>query len=612
MTGGDDPNPLLGAVRTVTPEFVRRRFALKFSIAVLCIGLLVGGVGAVGTQQITDEFEQQVLDEHANTAKQAAEDRAAWNRNNRAFVETMARSGPVRADDPAAVGKRFDTEMRGRESETAHLHYVDLSEERVVASTNFKLDGTPLSALNATVQQALSGTPGTTVTDAFVASAERGGAEPALAYVTPVDSERTRYVVYTVQLREFTGTSFGDDESTSLVVDGENRVLFHQKQSDLLLDAYGEDSGAPAAARKLGAADSGAMRAGPTRGVLASTATLQGDEYVVGYAQVPGTEWVVLVHTNVATAYGTVRSVADRGLYATVVGVAVIGLIGAVLGRNTANSIDRLTRKTERMRDGDLDVDVASGRIDTVGQLYDGFAAMRDSLQEQIATAERQRKKAQVARDEVMETNAYLQNRAAEYSDVLENAAGGDLTERLDPDGEHDAMDAIAEDCNAMLDELEKTVGQLKSFSDQVEESGRVVGNSAATVKEAAEQVAESIQRISDDTSHQREDMQAAAETVDRAVAALEAGDTEQAKAHLDAVAGTLTEVAERSEQALAESENVAGAAEEQAAELNEVSDRADELVRYVRPLSEILDHFETEAEHEFVFSGGPSVADDD
>jgi hypothetical protein len=57
----------------------------------------------------------------------------------------------------------------------------------------------------------------------------------------------------------------------------------------------------------------------------------------------------------------------------------------------------------------------------------------------------------------------------------------------------------------------------------------------------------------------------------------------------------------------MAEAENVAGAAEEQAAELNEVSERANDLQRYAAPLRDILGRFETEAEHEFVFSVGPT-----
>jgi hypothetical protein len=57
----------------------------------------------------------------------------------------------------------------------------------------------------------------------------------------------------------------------------------------------------------------------------------------------------------------------------------------------------------------------------------------------------------------------------------------------------------------------------------------------------------------------------------------------------------------------MAESQEVAGAAEEQAAELNTVSERANELQRYAEPLRDILERFETDQEHEFVFSVGPT-----
>jgi methyl-accepting chemotaxis protein len=619
MTDEDpQPNGAIRAIRTITPDFVRRRFALKFFIALLCIGLLVGAVGVYGTQQVRGEFEQQVLSEHANIAKQAAESRADWNQRNMNYVETMARSGPVTAGNTSEIKSHFNAEMRGRDyadDSQPNLHYVDMSEGRITASSKSNYHGSTISMLNETLLESIRSGAGTRVTDGYTSTATLGDPRDRIAYVTPVTADGDEYVVYTVPLRTFTGTSFGASDSTSMIVDGRNRILFHQKKNALLLQPYGEDNDAPGVARELGPAESGAMRAGPTEGALSETPSLAGAEYVVGYAQVLGTDWTVLVHTNVGTAYGTVRQVANQGLYATLLGVAAIGIIGVVLGRNTTRAIDRLTRKTERMQAGDLDVTIHSGRIDTVGRLYDGFASMRDSLKDQIAEAERERKKAQVARDEVMETNAHLQNIAADYSTVMGRAAAGDLTQRMETDGENDAMDAIAEDFNEMIEELEKTVGQLKSFSDRVEESGQVVGTSATSVKEAAEQVAESIQRISDDADQQRDDLQSAIERVDDAVAALEAGDTGTAQSNLDEVTRTLTDVGDRTEDTMAESENVAGAAEEQAAELNEVSRRADELVRYVTPLSEILREFETEEEHEFVFSGGPSGAietDDD
>ncbi|WP_167768469.1 PDC sensor domain-containing protein [Haloarcula amylovorans] len=606
---------LMGVVRTITPSFIRRSFALKFFIALLCIGLLVGAVGAVGTQQITGEFEQQVRNEHATTAKQEASSLADWNKQNQLFVETMARSQPVRGANVSEIQSAFDSELRARQfsdDDQPNLHYVDVGTGVVTASTKSKYRGETTGILNQTVRDVLDTGSSTVVTDAYTDTPTLGSPQPRIAYVTPAENDDNGVVVYTVPLDIRTGELSGTGNSISMVVDGSNRVVFHQMDNKLLLKPYGEDNDAPAAARESGPAKPGALRAGPAQGALNASASMAGKEYVVGYAQVLNTDWVVLVHTNLDVAYGTVRSVADRGLIATALGVAAIGAIGAVLGRNTASSLNRLTRKTEQMQEGDLDVEIHSERIDTVGRLYAGFGAMRDSLQEHLAEVERERKRAEVARDEVIETNAYLQSKAAEYSEVMEQAAAGDLTQRMEADGQHDAMDAIGEDFNEMIEELEKTTGQLKSFAGKVEESGTVVGTSAASVKDAAEQVAESIQMISDDAHTQREELQQATETVDAAVAALDDGDVAAARDRLGAVAGTLNDVADATENTMSESENVAGAAEEQAAELNEVSARADELVRYVGPLYDVLDRFETESEHQFVFTGGPSIAQDD
>jgi len=68
-----------------------------------------------------------------------------------------------------------------------------------------------------------------------------------------------------------------------------------------------------------------------------------------------------------------------------------------------------------------------------------------------------------------------------------------------------------------------------------------------------------------------------------------------------------LDDLVELTDETMLEAEQVAGAAEEQAAELNEVSERANDLQRYAQPLRDILERFETEAEHEFVFSVGPT-----
>jgi methyl-accepting chemotaxis protein len=399
-------------------------------------------------------------------------------------------------------------------------------------------------------------------------------------------------------------------------VEGDERVLFEQYgNDDILYRQYDEDNGVPATARSRGPAEPGTTVSGPAGGILSrheSTYELADREYAVGYAQVPGTDWVVMIHSNTQAAYGEVRSVADQALIATGVGILLIGLFGAALGRNTARSIDRLTGKAEQMENGDLDVDLSSSRIDNIGRLYDGFANMRVALKQQIREAEQARKEAEVSRAEAIEMNSYLQEKADEYAEIMQLCASGDLTRRMDPDGENEAMDRIASEFNEMIDELEKTTGQLKSFADEVETAGNVVQTSSESVRDASEHVADSIQTVSDDAYDQKERLQAISDTIEEITEDLEEFAAEndvdfgESFDRIEEIATMLDEVVDLSEGTMAEAENVAGAAEEQAAELNEVSHRAEDLSRYAGPLQEVLDRFETESEHEFYFPTGP------
>jgi len=296
----------------------------------------------------------------------------------------------------------------------------------------------------------------------------------------------------------------------------------------------------------------------------------------------------------------------------------VIGIIGTVMGYSTATSIDRLTHKTEEMREGNLDVPIHTTRVDNIGRLYDSFDGMRDDLKTQIREAESARKEAEVARSEAEEMSEYLRERAGEYSEIMREVGRGDLTQRMEPDGEEASMDRIAEQFNEMITELEQTIGQLKDYVDEVEQAGAEVEESAETVRDASEQIAESVQKISDDAYDQKESLEDIAATTDGVAddlgtIASQYDDPviDNAVGQIDEIAGDLSRVASLSEEMMGESEQVAGASEEQAAELAEVSERANDLQRYAKPLRDILQQFETDQEHEFVFSIGPTGSEE-
>ncbi|MCW8173351.1 HAMP domain-containing protein [Natrialba swarupiae] len=66
---------------------------------------------------------------------------------------------------------------------------------------------------------------------------------------------------------------------------------------------------------------------------------------------------------------------------------------GAILGRNTARSVNRLSHEASRMEAGDLDVDLETNRVDEIGQLYVAFDNMRLSLRDRMEETRRARRK---------------------------------------------------------------------------------------------------------------------------------------------------------------------------------------------------------------------------
>jgi len=617
-TAVDGDGPIRGVLRTVTPDFVRKRFALKFVIVLLIMGIGIVALGAYGTQQVTAETEDRITNEYSGLAVQEANIVDQWIERNRMSAR-LASGDDVWTQDPQTVSQAATTRLSNFPSDTASIHVIEFPGE-VVGGSGLA-EGTSL----ADTDRSWAVNPDFNNNDSVqVSSVYTTGSGAVVGFMSPVDGSQNRYLMIEVSIRgvasRFQGTERVDGGYTA-VVNEEGTVLIDERMTnpeanlspgELTLAEYGDQEAQEPVRNAL------ALSEEPS-GVIKDMHGHEGiitEPYTVGYSLVtvsngPGT-WAVLVHAPRSELFGFASTISTFGLLTTGAAALLIVVIGAVLGYNTSSSINRLTTKAEQMEEGDLDVHIESRRIDDIGRLYDGFAEMRDALREQISEAEQARKEAEVSRAEAMEMSSYLQDKAEEYSETMQACSRGDLTRRMEPEGENDAMDQIAEDFNDMISELEMTTGQLKTFAVEVEEGGRNVQQSAETVRDASEQVADSVQKISDDAYDQKERLQNISEEMDAVATTLETYAEENDDVDFGDSLETIHEIAEMlgeavdlGEETMAESENVAGAAEEQAAELNEVSSRAEELVRYAQYLGDGLSNFETEEEHEFVFQTG-------
>lgn len=609
---------------TVVPDVIRKRFALKFALVLAIMGLLLAGIGFTATGTLSDQVEEDVRQEYEELANRQATIVEEWVQRNTVSVQLASQNSGLR-EAPRQVELTLNQQSAPLTGSAESMHLVSFAGDQpqvIARSTGVAGTGLPIS-LSETSQSWITDTDiqNTDATGVLMSDMYRKGDDTIIGFASRVKNSGNRVLVVEYFADEL-GESIEDNPRTNhfaQVINSDGIVQIDSRMTGENVDAsrvgseYG-NSETVAQAFEEPAGDE-ARQSGVR--IIENNPSVVDENYAVGHASVEvrgvETKWAVVTHAPTSDLFALVNTVTTGGQFVVGIGVLLVVLVGASLGYSTASALDRLRAKVEEMEAGNLDVTIHSTRIDSIGRLYDGFANMRDSLREQINEAEQARKEAEVSRAEAMEMNEYLQEKAEEYSQTMERCAAGDLTRRMDIDGENEAMDRIASEFNEMIDELEKTTGQLKSFADEVGESSEIVLNSADSVQEASEQVADSVQRISDDAYEQQERLQEISEEIDAISARLDDFadehpdiDFEDQLAQIDEVARTVAEVVDLAEETLEESESVAGAAEEQAAELNEVSQRADDLIRYAGPLHDVLDRFETQSEHEFYFPTGP------
>jgi len=602
---------------TILPGFIGRSFLAKFIASLFLVLLLVGGVSAYTFNQTSAEVTDTIRTEYVGVAEQSAQQIENWRTSRADTTRRLSEFGVMQNGDQEAIQSFLISEADRLPDDVYRLHYVNLDTSTIVASSNPANVDQTLNSREAPwqVEDYSYGPDGV-----FVSDAKEAHGQSEVDFVSPVNREGNMALVVQTNFDQVaSGLSTVESGVFSQIVDGNGKIVAGTRQDDQLdrNDGVLEDFPGGVDAPVIRNALEGGS------GFLSDGVQYQdlSESHVRAYAPVGEGELVVVTHVPESTAFA-LRSTITNSLLILVATVLLgFAFLAITFGRGTVVALNRLTEKARELEQGNLDVDLSVSRADEFGELTASFANMRDSLREQIEQANRARKQAETARVEAEEMNEYLQEKAQTYSDIMQQCAAGDMTQRMETDGRNDSMDQIAEEFNEMISELEKTTGQLQTFSDEVIESSDFVMTSADSVREASEQVAESAQTISAESHEQRDRLRDVADQLDELVATFEAVDEENPDVDIGDQLDQFRELQDALETAVEtsdglppETENVAGAAEEQAAELNQVSSRADRLKRYAQPLGEIVNKFETDDEHEFVFSQGPtpSVEDDD
>lgn len=590
QAGGDDRVPW-----SPIPSLLRRRFVFKFFTVVVFVMLVTAGIGAYFYGTATATVEQRVEGQVESTAKLQADSLESWIDGLRHQTRTLSETPAFQNGNVDDIEFTLREKQRSMRSDVVAIHYVNVSSATVLASTAPELEGSNptergvpwASERRTAVDQRTNVVENVYVGDTPYDSPADGSKVLAFVSSPPRNTEHAIVVEAALasQVDEFYQTS-ADAHTT---VHGPNGTAVYD-------GADGQSGGLPAGA--TGGNESGLAERG---------------DAVLGYASVGNTDWTVVTHVPTASAFALRDQISQTILALVAVPMVVLGVVSVVFGRRIGRALNRLTAGAGQMADGNLEVELTRTRADEIGQLTVAFDHMRSALKAQIEEATRAREEAEVSHQEAIEMNEALERKADEYSDVMARCTAGDMTVRMDADGRHGAMDRIAEDFNEMIAELEKTTGQLKRFADEVAETGETVEQSAQSVRDASEQVAESIQEVSVDTYDQQEkladlaaQMDALADTLDRFEERHPDRDVSDAQAQIDEASRLVSAVANVADETTARAETVAGAAEEQAAELTEVTQQANSLQKYASPLGDVLGRFKTDAEREFYFPSGP------
>jgi len=525
--------------------------ALAGFLAVVVAIAVIGGYLYVSTDSQLTASARADLE---GTATQQATQIDRWIGNSRAAARFVAGSEAVRSGDPSTIQPYLESLAESGDLTTGAraVHYVDAATTEIEASSlDSRVGGNPRQEGAPWARQDLSSLGD----DEVLITAFQPNVTNAtvMTFVTPVAGSEGGAVVYVTDVGAVANQlQQGSDTAYTTVVNSKGVVVLDQRDAGNVGQQYLDDS------RSV----SGWMDGRTGFAILDSDQTPMGiGRQVMGYTATESQDWTVLVADSPSDVFGLRRSVTMGVLL--LLGVAVLGLalIGLAIVRPTLTSIRQLATRAEQMENGDLSVNLESSRRDEIGDLYRAFDGMRGSLKERIQHTE--------------SLLDHLQAKASSYQAVMEATANGDLTRRMDPESENEAMRDIAVTFNDMIDDLETTITSVQSFADTVAESSETLTASVEEIETASHEVSQSIQEISDGSVRQTDQLTQVA------------GEMDTLSATIEEVASSAEEVASMSDRATERGEAGRERAETAVSRMRAIDRQTDDTVTAVETLDE-------------------------
>ncbi|RQH01844.1 methyl-accepting chemotaxis protein [Natrarchaeobius oligotrophus] len=602
------------------PERIRRSYVAKFGLVILVVLVLTIGSAGFFYAGMSDEITQDTHERLQYTAEVESQELHGQLDTHEQLAERIANDDRIVDQLGMEIGSRLSIEGAQTSQEVRAIHYVDLETNRITQSSERGVGGDDVSELGLQVH-AWEGDSiaqyeydevdltdlETTHTDTF----EHDGRN-VIAFLSHVDHSDRDGAIMVVVSADLLAQRFHEplEGSYTEVVDTTDGNVMISADETSTLTTYRE----------------GADQRIVDQEISGSAATEFDDtDEVAAYTTVPSTDWVLVTHAPQSSAYALADSVMTS--LAALIAVALAGflVIGATIGRSTANALETLSDNATALSRGETDIEIDDDeRIDEVGQVRDSFddirayletataqsdaiarqefddpvleedvpgtlgdslAAMGDDLESYIsdveaakAEAERSQAEAAEARQEAEELAERLERKASEFGRVMGIAADGDLTRRLDDDVDNEALAEIATAFNEMLEELEGTIVDIQSLSADVDRISRDVTTRVEEIEKASGEVSRSAEEIATATSDQSDRFQEVY------------GEMNDLSATVQEIASTADDVATVSSQAATKAEVAGEASSEIRTEMDHLEQRAESISEQIGQLDEEMD----------------------
>ncbi|MFA9503084.1 methyl-accepting chemotaxis protein [Natrinema sp. H-ect1] len=539
----------MGILSWETVPGVRRSYALRFFAALVAILVVIGAFGGSIYAHTGTELESEVESQLVGDAKQDADRLDIWFQSTERQLESLPRSAAFRGDDRVAIADSLNR-LTDRSAVEGAYYVGSDGTVHVDAGTDAVVDDD--RTVSPAVADRLSNAAADGSQVVFSEAFETGDGRPAMLAISQVPGESDRALVALVDLESLSRYMVGGDDTNEVVVtDASGTVVLAEDRSLLL----GNDTVAP-----TGAGDD------------AGTTSIEGedDETLVGYADLGNADWTLTTRVPASQAYSLQSDISNWILAMLAVSFGGMLVLGATVGRSTARSLRSLSDRAAAIEDGDLAEPVESDRSDELGELHRSLDRMRRSLRDRLEETEAARAEAERARSESETFSRHLERTADEYGATMQACAEGDLTRRLEPDTESEAMATVAREFNAMMDDIEATVAAARAFADAVDDAAASTADGVVEVQSASQQVTTSVQEIADGAERQSDRLASISTEID------------ELSTTTEEIAATSSQVATLAERTATTSTDARRAARRAIEGMNAIEDEADAAVTEV------------------------------